>query len=185
MPPLPPWPAEPPTSGPVTLRPFRDDDVPAVRELATDPYVPLIGSLPAHAGDAEAAAWIARQHDRWTTGAGFSFAAVDADDRVVGTAGLWLAELAQGRATAGYAVLPSRRGHGYAAAALTALTAFAWTIPGLHRMALLVEPWNTASVRTAERAGYRREGLLRSHTEIGGTRRDMLLFAATREDATR
>jgi RimJ/RimL family protein N-acetyltransferase len=60
--------------------------------------------------------------------------------------------VAAGRATAGYAVLPSRRGHGYAAAARTALTAFAWTI----------------------------EGPLRSHTEIGGTRRDMLLHAATR-----
>lgn len=164
----------------MTLRPPHDGDLAAVRELATDPYVPLIGSLPAHAGDAEAAAWIARQHDRWTTGAGFSFAAVDADDRVVGTAGLWLAELAQGRATAGYAVLPSQRGHGYAAAALTALTAFAWTIPDLHRIALHVEPWNTASLRTADRAGYRREGLFLNHTEIDGQRRDMVLLTALR-----
>ncbi len=99
---------------------------------------------------------------------------------MVGTAGLHLAELAEGRATAGYAVLPSQRGHRYATAALTAMTAFAWTIHGLHRVALHVEPWNTASVRTAERAGYRREGLLRSHTEIGGDRRDMLLYATTR-----
>ncbi|MCO7221611.1 GNAT family N-acetyltransferase [Klenkia sp. PcliD-1-E] len=177
---LPPWPAEPPRCGTVHLRAFRDDDMPAVRELATDPYVPLIGSLPAHADDAQAAAWIARQQDRWATGAGFSFALAGPDDRMAGTAGLHLAELAEGRATAGYAVLPSQRGHGRAAAALTALTAFAWSIGGLHRVALLVEPWNTASVRTAERAGYLREGVLRSHTEIGGTRRDMLLYAATR-----
>ncbi len=47
-------------------------------------------------------------------------------------------------------------------------------------MQLFVEPWNEASVRTAERAGYVREGLLRSHQEIGGRRRDMLLFAAVR-----
>jgi ribosomal-protein-alanine N-acetyltransferase len=35
-------------------------------------------------------------------------------------------------------------------------------------------------VRTAERAGYQREGVLRSHLEIGGRRRDMLLYAAVR-----
>jgi RimJ/RimL family protein N-acetyltransferase len=29
-------------------------------------------------------------------------------------------------------------------------------------------------------SGYQREGLLRSHQEIGGTRCDMLLYAATR-----
>ena len=53
-------------------------------------------------------------------------------------------------------------------------------IPQLHRVELYVEPWNTASVRTAENAGYEREGLLRSHGEIGGRRLDMLLFAAVR-----
>jgi ribosomal-protein-alanine N-acetyltransferase len=36
-------------------------------------------------------------------------------------------------------------------------------------------------VRTAEHAGYEREGLLRSHQEIGGRRVDMLLYAAIRE----
>ncbi len=42
---LPPWPAEPLAYGPVVLRKFSDRDVPMVRELSTDPYVPLIGSL--------------------------------------------------------------------------------------------------------------------------------------------
>jgi RimJ/RimL family protein N-acetyltransferase len=36
-------------------------------------------------------------------------------------------------------------------------------------------------MRTAEHAGYLREGLLRSHTEIAGRRRDVLLFAAVRD----
>ncbi|MGO1549011.1 MAG: hypothetical protein ACTHWO_04245 [Nesterenkonia sp.] len=34
----------------------------------------------------------------------------------------------------------------------------------------------------AQRAGYQREGLLRSHQEIAGHRRDMLLYAAIRGD---
>ena len=59
--------------------------------------------------------------------------------------------------------------------ALTALTSFAWTIPGLHRIELYIEPWNAGSAKTAEWAGFVRQGLLRSHQEIGGRRRDMLL----------
>jgi [ribosomal protein S5]-alanine N-acetyltransferase len=178
---LPPWPAEPVAYGPVVLRAFSDRDVSMVRELATDSYVPLIGTLPANANRQEAQDWIERQRGRLAEGAGFSFAIAEAGtDRAIGGIGLWLAALAQGRATAGYSVIPSVRGRGVAAAALTALTRFAWTIPALHRIELYIEPWNTGSIKTAERAGYEREGLLRSHQEIGGRRRDMLLYAIIR-----
>lgn len=163
------------------VRAFSDDDVPMVLDLATDPYVPLIGTLPTHATETQARDWIRRNLGRWDEGAGFSFAIAEAaTGRAVGAAGLWLAELARGRAKAGYSVAPGERGHGYAAHALTALTVFAWTLPGLHRVELHIEPWNVGSVRTAERAGYTREGLMRSHQEIGGGRRDMLLYAAIR-----
>jgi len=76
----------------------------------------------------------------------------------------------------------SARGRGLASAALIALTSFGWTIPALHRIELYIEPWNAGSIGTAERAGYEREGLLRSHQEIGGRRRDMLLYASVRPD---
>jgi ribosomal-protein-alanine N-acetyltransferase len=181
--PLPPWPATPPAHGGVVLRRAREDDVAMARELATDEYVPTIGTLPPHADEAEALAWIRRQHSRYDEGAGFSFAIAEAEtDAAVGQCGLWLRELGEGRATAGYSVVPSARGRGFAADALAAVTAFGWTVPGLFRIALYIEPWNAGSVRTAERAGYAREGLLRSHQEIGGVRRDMLLYAAVRPD---
>jgi len=176
-----PWPTPPPAYGPVVLREFADRDLPMALELATDSYVPLIGSLPANAGEREALDWIARQGGRLAEGTGFSFAIAEADtDHAVGTIGLWLRSLAYGRASAGYSVAPSARGRGIAAAALIALTSFAWTIGNLHRVELYIEPWNAGSVRTAERAGYQREGLLRSHQEIGGQRRDMLLYACCR-----
>lgn len=179
---LPSWPASPPAHGPVVLREFTAADVLMVQELATDPYVPLTGSLPANASRQEARDYIGRQRSRLPEGAGFSFAIADAGTgRAVGCIGLWLAPLAHGRATAGYCVIPSARGRGLARAALRALAGFAWTIPALHRIELYIEPWNTGSAKTAERAGFRREGLLRSHQEIGGRRRDMLLYAAVRE----
>lgn len=113
--------------------------------------------------------------------AGSFFAVAEAaTGAAVGQVGLWLAELPQGRASAGYLVAPGARGRGLASDALTAVTAFAWSVPGLHRVQLFVEAWKLASVRTAERSGYRSEGLLRSYQEIGGRRRDMLVLAAVR-----
>ena len=180
-PPLPPWPVVSPAHGPVLLRAFVPVDLPLALELSTDPYVPSIGTLPADATEAEAADWTARPQGRWAEGAGFSFAVAEAaTGRAVGSVGLWLRQLPEGRATAGYAIAPSARGRGLAAAALVAVTRFGWTIPQLHRVELHIEPWNAASVRTAERAGYLREGLLRRHTEIAGRRRDMLVYAAVR-----
>jgi [ribosomal protein S5]-alanine N-acetyltransferase len=180
---LPPWPEPAPAHGDVVLRAFTHDDVAVVRALSTDPYVPLVSTLPAAAGEAQALAWIDRNRRHRDEGVGFSFAIAEAaTGRAVGQVGLWLAELPSGRASAGYLVAPGDRGRGFAGSALAAVTAFAWTVPGLHRVQLFIEPSNEASVRTARTAGYEPEGLLRSYQEIGGRRRDMLVFAAVRGD---
>lgn len=179
------WPQTNPRSGPVSLRTFHSSDVSMVKELATDPYVPLIGSLPAHADTAAAAAWIQRQHGRLAEDVGFSFCIADEQDHPLGFAGLWTKGLPGGRATAGYAVRPSARGHGVATHALKALTAFGWTLPDLRRIELYVEPDNLASRRTAERAGYFHEGVLRQQQEIGGSRRDMCLYAVLQKNGPR
>ncbi|EMY32657.1 hypothetical protein D477_019046 [Arthrobacter crystallopoietes BAB-32] len=178
------WPATPPSHGPVVLRPFRDSDAAVVAELSRDPYVPQISTVPPAATEEEGTDWILRQNGRFAQGMGYSFAIADAaTDQALGQIGLWLKAVETGRATAGYLVAPSARGQGVAAAALIALTKFAWTLPLLHRVELYIEPWNEASIHTAEAAGYEREGLLRSHQEIGGERKDVLLYAAIRPAA--
>ncbi|MBM6399036.1 GNAT family N-acetyltransferase [Phycicoccus sonneratiae] len=175
------WPATDPVAGRVRLRAFRDTDLPMVLDLATDPYVPRISTLPADADEAAALAYIGRQHGRLAEGRGFSFCVALTDDSAaVGTAGLWVDDLGHGRFRGGYTIAPGRRGHGLAGDALRALTAFAWTLEVAHRVELYVEPWNVASLRTAERAGYVCEGLLRDHHRIGGAWCDMVLLAALR-----
>ena len=62
---------------------------------------------------------------------------------------------------------------------LRALTTFAWTLPDVTRVELLVEPWNVASLRTAERAGYVRETLLHDQ-DLQGRVVDLVRLAATR-----
>ena len=173
-----------PRDGEVRLRAFDDRDVATLLNLSTDPYIPLIGTLPANTNRAGALGYIERQHDRLATGAGYSFCiALSTTDEAVGGAGLWLASIEQGRATAGYAIAPRHRGRGLAGQALRALTTFGWTLPEIQRIELYIEPWNAASERTAHTAGYQHEGLLRSHQVIGSNRVDMLLYAAVRPPA--
>jgi len=170
-----------PHFGRVRLRVFTDHDIPMLIDLSTDPYVPMTGLLPAHATEDDARSFIRRQHDRLVTGTAYSFCIARRDtDAAVGQAGLWLEQLTHGRAQAGYSIAPSDRGHGLASHALTALTALAWSIPDIHRIELYIEPWNAASIRAAESAGYQYEGLLRRHQVIGGKRVDMQLLAASR-----
>jgi len=178
------WPSQAPSYDGIVLRPFDERDVDLVRNLATDPYLPQIGSLPGDADGEQALAFIARQRDRLVEGAGYAFCAADAETGLgYGTAGLWLVGgFSTGRAHVGYSVAPRHRGQGIAGRALIALTRFAWTLPPLHRLEAYIEPWNVASIGTAEIAGFHQEGLLRSHQEIGGRRVDMLLYAAIRPE---
>lgn len=181
---LPPWPSSPPTHGAVLLRDVRAADIPMARELSTDPYVPQTGTLPLKATVDEARAWVLRQQQRHPQASGFSFTIVErSSGTAVGHCGIWLKERAAGRASAGFAIAPSSRGRGLAADALRALTAFGWTVPGVHRITLLIEPWNVASITTAERSGYARQELLRNHHPIGGELRDVLEYSIHKPEA--
>lgn len=160
-----------------TLRPWRLSDLPLVHEASGDPYIPLITTVPSPCSEAAGVAFVERQWSRAATRAGYTFVIVNSDDRPVGQVGLWLRDLAQGRASLGYWVVESARGQGAAGAALDAVADWALRVLAIPRLELWVEPDNTASVRTAERAGFRREGLLRKWQEVGGERRDMLMYA--------
>ena len=165
------------------LRRFEDRDAHVAVEMASDEYTTQMGSLPPDCTLEAALEWVVRQRRQHDDGVRFSFVVADArTDVAVGAIGLRATELHQGRLAVGYSTSPQEQGRGVATDALRAVTAFAWTLTEAHRVELYVEPWNTASIRTAERAGYAREGLLRSHQEIGGRRRDMLLYAALRPE---
>jgi RimJ/RimL family protein N-acetyltransferase len=173
------WPEPLPRSGPIGLRPFRPSDLHLVAELASDPYVPLVGTVPAVFTEAEGLAYLERQHRRLAEGTGWSFAIAElGTDRAVGTAGLWRHD--GGLATAGYVVATAFRGRGYAKAALWALTGFAWTQPDVGRIDLFIEPANLASIAVARSCGYREEEFVRQHTAIDGQLRDMVRYSANR-----
>ncbi|MFE4454093.1 GNAT family N-acetyltransferase [Streptomyces sp. NPDC056796] len=165
------------------LRPWEMSDLPLVREAAEDDYIPLITTIPSPYSDEAAEAYVRRQWDRAAAGAGYPFTiARTRDRRPVGFIELRLTDAAEGRAALRYWMTVPGRGQGVTGAALRTVTTWALHELGIPRVQALVEPWNTASVRTAESAGYRCEGLLRGWQEIGGRRRDMLMYARLNDD---
>jgi ribosomal-protein-alanine N-acetyltransferase len=173
-------------AGPFRLRSFTLADIDAVREASSDPHIPLITTVPASFTEDEGRRFIERQWSRAERGTGYSFAIADArTGRAAGQVGLWLKDLSEGRASVGYWVAGSARGHGAAGFAAQAVVRWAHHELGVPRLQLYVEPWNTASIRTAERAGFQREGLLRSWQEVGGRRKDMYMYARLAADPMR
>ncbi|MCS3494492.1 RimJ/RimL family protein N-acetyltransferase [Arthrobacter sp. JUb119] len=62
----------------------------------------------------------------------------------------------------GYATMPNHRGQGYAARALKVFTNWAFESAGIQRIELGIKPANSASVRTAIKAGYSLESVRRA-----------------------
>lgn len=165
----------------VRLRAFCDSDIAVVQAASSDPLIPLITTVPTSDSVDEALAFIARQHDRLVTGAGYSFAIADAStDQAVGQIGLWPRAVDTERASIGYWIEAGFRRRGYASATLRLLTKWAFDSGGFVRLELAVEPWNEASWRLAERIGFGREGLMRQWQRVGTERKDMYLYALVR-----
>jgi RimJ/RimL family protein N-acetyltransferase len=83
----------------------------------------------------------------------------------------------------GYWVAADRRRHGLATEAVTKLTRWAFAAnPDLARLSLYTLPGNEPSQKVAERAGFRREGLLRRWGEVNGQQLDWVMFSLIRED---
>jgi [ribosomal protein S5]-alanine N-acetyltransferase len=174
--------------GHVTLRAFSEGDIGTVIQAADDVYIQLLsGLVPGDVSSAQA--YVRRQTLRAERGLGLSLAVVDtATNRAVGQIGLWVRavapdgstgyiEEAHGRATLGYWVLSGDRRKGFATAALDGLSEWALKLDEIDRLELFIEPANEPSWRAAERAGYQREGTLRSWQKIADTRRDMFVYS--------
>jgi ribosomal-protein-alanine N-acetyltransferase len=170
-------------SGPVVLRPFSFSDLPLIRLASTDPYIPSVTSVPSTYSDNGGRAFIERQLSQASGGHGYPFAIAESSSprRALGGMGLWLHEIESGRASVGYWVAPNARGNNYAGWALRGLVAYAFTALAIPRLHLFVEPWNVASQRTAEFAGFAQEALLCGWERIDGVQRDVFSYVRLRQ----
>jgi len=89
-------------------------------------------------------------------------------------------------AYAGWGVSADATGQGYATEAVSGLLDLAFAPPpkgvGLHRVQANVIPTNAASLRVADKNGFRREGLARAYLKIAGKWQDHLMLAKLAEE---
>jgi ribosomal-protein-alanine N-acetyltransferase len=82
----------------------------------------------------------------------------------------------------GYWIGERYAGRGLMTDAVCTLTRFAFDTLRLHRIEAACIPDNVRSIRVLEKAGFRREGLLRSYLRINGIWQDHYLYARIADD---
>jgi RimJ/RimL family protein N-acetyltransferase len=158
----------------ILLREFTEEDVPAIVAACQDPEIARWTRVPSPYTEADAREFLKDPPDR-------AFAVVDrSSGELLGAIGARPEEDA--RVEIGYWVAREARGRGVATRALRLIAAWAVEEIGAGRVQLYTDPANEASQRVAEKAGFRREGMLRSWTEIKGSRRDVVMYSLLPDD---
>lgn len=108
-----------------------------------------------------------------------NLAVVDVADHnhVWGGASVYDVDLYEARAAVGYWLSPDARGRGVATRTVRLLARWAFDRLSIARVELTCAPDNVASQRVAERCGFVREGVLRSHIRFKDGRRDTMMFS--------
>jgi ribosomal-protein-alanine N-acetyltransferase len=159
------------------LRPWRLEDVPRVTQICQDPEIARWTLVPSPYDETDARTWIKQTIREWDDRAHAAFAIANGGGEVVGAIGLRLHRQYSVNGSVGYWVAQEARGQGVATAALRLLARWALEEVGLPRLELVTDPENVASQKVAERAGFRREGVLRSYIERRGKRQDCIIFS--------
>jgi RimJ/RimL family protein N-acetyltransferase len=152
------------------------DDVDALLPAFGDPELREAGNLPAFGRD-ELAASLRELPALAETGRLLPLAAVEATSgEVIGAGILHHLDAERKIVEIGYFVLPSARGRGAATTIARMLAEHSFSL-GVERVAAYVNAGNRASERVLERAGFTREGVVRSMPKPDGRRVDKTLFS--------
>ncbi|MFF5701276.1 GNAT family N-acetyltransferase [Streptomyces sp. NPDC012794] len=155
--------------GKVGLRARHDDDIPVLRAELYDDVV--------NSSRAESGPWRpitpGSKDPRLvvddTREGSVQFSVVELDgDTLVGTATLWGIDNHSRSAHIGLGLLPSCRGKGYGTDVVAVLCHYGFVVRGLHRLQIETLSDNAAMLRSAERNGFVREGVLRSSAWVLG-----------------
>ena len=176
------YPDPPLGEGAIGLRPWQDGELDVMVAICRDHDVARFTRVPDPYSEADARAWIDAQPGRLEAGDGVTFAITSSGGAPLGSIGLRIDPGDRDIAEAGYMVAPAARGRGIATTALRLASHWAVRDLGVARVHLTTHVDNPASQRVAERAGFRREGVLRSWEEIRGERVDLVMFSLVGSD---
>jgi RimJ/RimL family protein N-acetyltransferase len=160
--------------GELVLRPWREEDAPAVYEACQDAeLLHWIPAIPRPYTPEDARAFVTGEVELGP----HNLAVTEHGDAVIGAIGMRVNEQ-QRTGHIGYWCAAGARGRGVTTRALRLLSRYALDELKLERLELITDPDNLASQRVAEKVGFRREGVLRSHlVHPDGRRRDSVMFS--------
>jgi RimJ/RimL family protein N-acetyltransferase len=169
------------TDGKVTLRPYRLSDVKetyrAIKSSLTEIGVWLPFAHPDYS-PGESKAWIKKRPAEWKAGVCYEFCIFDAKtgEQIGGCALSGIDHMSR-KANLGYWVRTSDTGRGVAPAATLLLAKWGFEALKLTRIEIVVAVENQRSLRVAEKAGARREGILRNRLVIRGIAHDAVMHS--------
>ena len=169
------------TDGVVTIRPWRADDAGAIFEAIMESRAELQQWLPAAGGVTdidEVRSYIAMTIDLRESGAAYDFVITDArSGDVLGGCGFTQINRNHHFANLYYWVRRGSARRGLARRAIRLAARFGLEGIGLARIEIVVQPENIASLRAAEGAGARREGVLRNRLTVHDQASDAVMFS--------
>jgi RimJ/RimL family protein N-acetyltransferase/8-oxo-dGTP pyrophosphatase MutT (NUDIX family) len=168
------------SDGEVTLRPWTFDDVEDAR-LQHDEELAYWFGFPevVPTADRQRAA-IRRWHEAYAAGRSTVNFLVEHQGSVAGT--VEVRQLGDRKGELSWAVFADHRGRGLGTRAVRLLIDYCFTELSLQRVSARVEVGNLASLRTAARAGLRREGVARSDETTADRRADYVVLARLASD---
>jgi RimJ/RimL family protein N-acetyltransferase len=167
----------------VRLRAHRDEDVPAMFAVYSDPAVMRYWSRAAMTEEGEARRHLDEIRANIPTGLLLQWAlARRSDDLVLGHVSLFSLDSIQARGEIGYALGSAHWRQGYAREALELALAHAFGTIGLRRLEGDVDPRNVASTALLERLGFRHEGTLRERWFVQGELQDSAMYGLLARD---
>ncbi|CAM5486914.1 MULTISPECIES: GNAT family N-acetyltransferase [Streptomyces] len=111
------------------------------------------------------------------------FSVVELDgNTLIGSATLWDIDTHNRSAHVGLGLLPACRGKGYGTDVVAVLCHYGFVVRGLQRLQIETLSDNTAMLRSAERNGFVREGVLRSSAWVMGEFMDEVLLGLLAQD---
>lgn len=165
------------TTARLTLRPLQDADAGALFKVFSDPRVMRYWSSPPWTAIARAQELIATDLAAMRDGEYIRLGLeIRSTGELVGTCTLFNFNAQCRRAELGYALHGDCWGRGYMHEALVALLGVGFDELGLNRVEADVDPRNAGSVKSLERLGFRREGLLRERWIVNGEVSDSGLY---------
>jgi RimJ/RimL family protein N-acetyltransferase len=96
--------------------------------------------------------------------------------------GLVILELEGGMQEIGYGIIPSERRKGYCTEAVRIALDYLFLSKPIVRIQAHTNVKNTASQRVLEKAGFKKEGIVRKHIFVKGDWRDDFLYSILREE---